>query len=202
MVASTSVYSTAPKIVEKTSILPILIKAFGPAFAVGSVFKLIDDLMIFLSPQILRLIIQFVVTSTSTPTVENAFRNESTTFAEVPKIPEQEPLWHGVFFSVALFAVAVVKTLLKTHHFHCMSIVGQRVRTALVGAVYRKSLVLSNSARREFTVGEIVNLMAIDAERFKDLTDYLNMLWSAPLQVGLALYFLWSLLGPSVLAGK
>lgn len=34
-----------------------------------------------------------------------------------------------------------------------------------------------------------------------DLTAYINMLWSAPLQIALALYFLWSLLGPAVLAG-
>lgn len=34
-----------------------------------------------------------------------------------------------------------------------------------------------------------------------DLTAYINMLWSAPLQIGLAVYFLWGILGPSVLAG-
>ena len=43
--------------------------------------------------------------------------------------------------------------------------------------------------------------MAVDAQRFMDLTTYINMIWSAPLQIGLALYFLWQILGPSVLAG-
>lgn len=43
--------------------------------------------------------------------------------------------------------------------------------------------------------------MAVDAQRFMELTTYLNMLWSAPLQMCLSLYFLWVLLGPSVLAG-
>lgn len=37
--------------------------------------------------------------------------------------------------------------------------------------------------------------------RFVELTAYLNMIWSAPLQIALALYFLWGILGPSVLAG-
>lgn len=54
---------------------------------------------------------------------------------------------------------------------------------------------MSNSARKESTVGEIVNLMAVDAQRFMDLTTYLNMLWSAPLQIGLAIYFLYDILG-------
>jgi len=43
--------------------------------------------------------------------------------------------------------------------------------------------------------------MAVDAHRFVDLTTYLNMIWSAPFQIALAIYFLWQSLGPSVLAG-
>ncbi|XP_044275918.1 ATP-binding cassette sub-family C member 3 isoform X4 [Varanus komodoensis] len=76
-----------------------------------------------------------------------------------------------------------------------------RLRTGIVGMIYRKSLVITNTAKRSSTVGEIVNLMSVDAQRFMDLTTFLNMLWSAPLQICLALYFLWQALGPSVLAG-
>jgi ATP-binding cassette subfamily C (CFTR/MRP) protein 1 len=39
--------------------------------------------------------------------------------------------------------------------------------------------------------------MSVDAQRFMDLTTYLNMIWSAPLQIALALYFLWQILGKS-----
>ena len=54
---------------------------------------------------------------------------------------------------------------------------------------------MSSSARKESTVGEIVNLMSVDAQRFMDLTTYINMLWSAPLQIGLAIYLLYQILG-------
>lgn len=64
-----------------------------------------------------------------------------------------------------------------------------------------QSLVLSNAARKKSTVGEIVNLMAVDAQRFMELTTYLNMLWSAPFQMIVSLAFLWMILGPSILAG-
>jgi len=43
--------------------------------------------------------------------------------------------------------------------------------------------------------------MSVDAQRLTDLCLYLNTMWSAPFQIGLSLYFLWNLLGPSVLAG-
>lgn len=111
-------------------------------------------------------------------------------------------MWHGIFYAAALFAVAALKSMLKKHNYHITSIVALRVRTAIIGAVYGKALVLSNAARKEATVGEIVNLMAVDAHRFRDLTDYIVMIWSAPLQIGLALYFLADLLSVSVLAGE
>jgi predicted anti-sigma-YlaC factor YlaD len=50
-------------------------------------------------------------------------------------------------------------------------------------------------------VGEIVNLMSVDAQKFNDAPAYMHMLWSTPLTIALALYMLWQLMGPSVLAG-
>ncbi|XP_062546105.1 multidrug resistance-associated protein 1 isoform X8 [Armigeres subalbatus] len=157
------------------SILPALIKAFGPTFAFGSFLKLGQDVLTFASPQILRLIINFV--------------------------GSDEPLWKGIFYALLLFVVAGTQTLFLAQYFNRMFFVGLRIRTALISAIYRKALIISNSARKGSTVGEIVNLMAVDAQRFMDLTTYINMLWSAPLQIALALFFLWEILGPSVLAG-
>ena len=50
-------------------------------------------------------------------------------------------------------------------------------------------------------VGETVNLMAIDSGRLEMLAQNVNTIWSAPLQTGLSLYFLWTYLGISALAG-
>ncbi|XP_053672165.1 multidrug resistance-associated protein 1 [Anopheles nili] len=157
------------------SILPALIKTFGGTFLLGSFLKLGQDLLTFASPQILKLIIDFV--------------------------SGDEPMWKGLLYAITLFVVAGTQTLLLGQYFNRMFFVGLRIRTALISAIYRKALIISNSARKGSTVGEIVNLMAVDAQRFMDLTTYINMIWSAPLQIGLALYFLWQILGPSVLAG-
>ena len=58
-------------------------------------------------------------------------------------------------------------------------------------AVHLQALVITNSVKRESTVGEIVNLMSVDAQRFMDVVPFINLLWSAPLQIILAVYFLW-----------
>ena len=64
-----------------------------------------------------------------------------------------------------------------------------------------KALVVSNDTRKESTVGETVNLMSADAQRFNDVTNFIHLLWSCPLQIMLSIVFLWLELGPSVLAG-
>ena len=60
---------------------------------------------------------------------------------------------------------------------------------------------MSNEARKTSTVGEIVNLMSVDAQRMQDVTGFLWMIWSSPLQIVVALWLLWGIMGPSVLAG-
>lgn len=114
---------------------------------------------------------------------------------------ENEEEWKGYFYASLLFITATIQTIVLSQYFNRMFIVGMRIRTALISAIYRKALRMSNAAKKESTVGEIVNLMSVDAQKFIDLTAYINMIWSAPLQIILALYFLWDVLGPSVLAG-
>jgi hypothetical protein len=57
------------------------------------------------------------------------------------------------------------------------------------------------AARKESTVGEIVNLMSVDVQRFMDLLPYLNMLWSAPLQIVLCCIFMYQELEYSIFPG-
>ena len=51
------------------------------------------------------------------------------------------------------------------------------------------------------TSGEIVNLMSHDCQKIGDLVPYLNMLWSSPVQISIAIYMLYEILGASVFAG-
>ena len=46
-----------------------------------------------------------------------------------------------------------------------------------------QALLLSNAAKKTSTVGEIVNLMSVDAQRFMDIMGFLNILWSGELNI-------------------
>ena len=60
---------------------------------------------------------------------------------------------------------------------------------------------MNSEAYRTSTVGEIVNLMSVDAQRMQDVTGFVWMMWSCPLQISVSIYMLWGIVGPSVLAG-
>ena len=64
-----------------------------------------------------------------------------------------------------------------------------------------QALKMSNKAKQASTVGEIVNLMSVDAQRLMDTVTYLHMIWSAPFQITLSLIFLYQAMGPSIFAG-
>lgn len=64
-----------------------------------------------------------------------------------------------------------------------------------------QALVINSASRRQSTAGEMVNLMSVDATRLANFATDLNMLWSVPFQIVVAIYFLTVSMGISVLAG-
>nr|CAD7572885.1 unnamed protein product [Timema californicum] len=157
------------------SVLPAICRAFGPTFLFGSLLRLLGDVLTFASPQLLGFLIAFV--------------------------SSDDPMWKGYLYAGLILLVNCVQAFINAHFFNRMMITGTRVRSAIISVIYRKALTMSYGARKESTVGEVVNLMAVDANRAMEVSMQLNMFWSAPLQISLALYYLWQILGPSVLAG-
>ena len=60
---------------------------------------------------------------------------------------------------------------------------------------------MSTSARKQATIGEMTNLIAVNAQTVGDLTTYLNVLWSSPFQITIAIYMLVQYLGVAALLG-
>lgn len=110
-------------------------------------------------------------------------------------VKSDEQSWHGYIYALCLFMVTSGQIFSLNYYFNRMLIFGIKVRTQLTASIYRKALKLSNASRSKFTVGQIVNLMAVDAQVFLELSTYINMIWSAPLQIVVALTLLWFELG-------
>uniref|UniRef100_A0A7S4JUQ1 Uncharacterized protein n=1 Tax=Paramoeba aestuarina TaxID=180227 RepID=A0A7S4JUQ1_9EUKA len=164
-----------PSIADR-SLVRALRKAHALPFYHGGFFKLAHDLLMFLGPLWLNLLIQFVG-------------------------DPEEPAWVGYAICFALGLTNLTQTAVLHQYFKRCFSVGMNLRSSTIVAVYDKSLRLSIGARQASTHGAIVNLMAVDAQRFQDLMPYLHMVWSAPMQIALALYFLYLVLGASIFAG-
>lgn len=161
----------------KPSLAKVLIKQFGLVFLLAGILKLGNDVLTFSGPLLLNLIVRFV----------------------------QNPSWpfhYGLLMALAMFLSGVLQTLFVQFYFHLVFRVGQRVRSAIVTTVYKKAFKISSKARQKFSTGEIVNHMSIDANRLNGLVPYLHMIWSAPLQIGVSLYLLYTQVGPAVFAGS
>ncbi|XP_037660285.1 canalicular multispecific organic anion transporter 1 isoform X1 [Choloepus didactylus] len=160
----------------KSWLVKTLFKTFFGVLLKSFLLKLVYDLLSFVNPQLLKLLISFA--------------SDPEAYA-----------WPGYLYSVFFFVVAVIQSACLQWYFQLCFMLGVSVRTIIMASVYRKAMTLSNSARKQYTIGETVNLMSVDAQKLMDVTNYIHLLWSTVLQIVLSIYFLWLELGPSVFAG-
>ncbi|KAJ1679682.1 hypothetical protein EV182_001553, partial [Spiromyces aspiralis] len=157
-----------------------LSKTFGPQFMFAGLLKVCQDVLQFIQPVLLSRLIEFASSqSTDSP----------------------QPITNGYFYAITMFVTAVVQTLFLHQYFQLAIGTGLRLRSGLVAAIYSKALVMSSSARQEYSVGDIVNRISVDTSRISEMTNYGHISWSGPLQIVIALTLLYQTLGWSIFAG-
>ncbi|CAG7784814.1 unnamed protein product [Allacma fusca] len=159
------------------SIFPALCKTLWKFYVPATIIRVIPDTLAFVNPYIVRLIIDFVHGG------------------------KQEEAWKGYLYALLLFLNAAVLGLFLNHSIHGVILTSVKTRTILLGAIFKKSLKLSRASKNGFSIGEIINFMGVDVEKIVDLFPYINVTWISPVQIAACVYFLWIVLGPSVLAG-
>ncbi|CAN8033115.1 unnamed protein product, partial [Ixodes persulcatus] len=90
--------------------------------------------------------------------------------------------------------------MLNAHAAYLMALGAYKVQSALTCALYKKVLRISSSSRRQYTAGEIMNLMSVDVEQVGQFLLLCHNCWGVPLRIVLTMVFLWKYLGPSCLA--
>eukprot|EP01130_Rhizamoeba_saxonica_P012730 TRINITY_DN5400_c0_g1_i3.p1 TRINITY_DN5400_c0_g1~~TRINITY_DN5400_c0_g1_i3.p1 ORF type:complete len:1259 (-),score=257.85 TRINITY_DN5400_c0_g1_i3:635-4294(-) len=162
---------------KKSSLLRALAKTYVVPFAFAGFLKLCHDILVFAGPVLLQKLLAFI----SNP---------------------NEPGWHGILYAFLLMVASIVQSLFLHGYFFRTYRVGQNIRSSLIMQIYEKAFNLSFSAKKQFSVGEIVNLQSLDTSRICFQTiPYLHLLWSAPFQLIVSLVMLWKVVGVSTLGG-
>ena len=102
---------------------------------------------------------------------------------------------------LSLFGAKVLQTILGRTSENMIKSTALSVKTALVGAVYKKCLRLGPQGIGRFEKGYILNLVSVDAEGVSKAIELGNLTWSIPIQLGVTIYLLYRVLGVSVWAG-
>ncbi|KAI0255781.1 P-loop containing nucleoside triphosphate hydrolase protein [Lactifluus subvellereus] len=169
------------------SLWTALFVSYGGPFVVAAWFKIMQDCLSFLQPQLLRLFLSFI----------SAY--QSARLYGTDDKPAPSPM-QGFSIATLMFTAAIIQSIILHQYFQRCYETGMRVRGGLITAIYQKALVLSNDERGKAS-GDIVNLMSVDASRLQDLCTYGLMAISAPFQVTLAFISLYDLLGWSAFVG-
>lgn len=157
------------------NVTSVMFNTFWPNLLIASTLRLATSIMTFASPLLLGCIINFV--------------------------SSDEPSWRGILYAGSLFLLSIMESLFQNREQYITNLNVMHIRTCVTSVIYRKTLKLSNQGKKNYTTGEIVNLMSVDGQRVAELVQSINSLWSAPLMLILSMTLLYQQLGVAIFAG-
>lgn len=101
----------------------------------------------------------------------------------------------GVVFCLIVYIVTE-----HPYFFECQH-TGMQIRVASCSLLYKKCLRLSQKALGQTSVGQMVNIMSNDVNRFDLSTMNLHFVWVGPIQTLITAVILCYIIGPSCLVG-
>jgi ATP-binding cassette subfamily C (CFTR/MRP) protein 1 len=107
-------------------------------------------------------------------------------------------LW---FLIALLFVCPVLATILSARSYSIFTHVGCIIRSAIVPAVYEKSLVLSSRSKHEFSTGRVVNLFSNDLMHLQVFFQNFSDPFFAPFQLAVGLALIYQEIGVAMFTG-
>ncbi|CAN7974767.1 unnamed protein product, partial [Ixodes persulcatus] len=112
-----------------------------------------------------------------------------------------DPMWKGISFAIGMVSANFGSGLLAIHIERTLTFTGLNVKTAMVAAIYRKILRLSSESQRDYAIGDLVNLISVDADRILKITNSFGYVTTGVPLIVVTVTLLWQFLGGSCLAG-
>nr|AIU41639.1 ABC transporter family protein [Hevea brasiliensis] len=158
---------------------PFLFKAicyaYGwPYFCIG-LLKLLNDCIGFAGPLLLNKLIRF--------------------------LQQGSAHWTGYVLALSLGLTSILKSFLDTQYSFHLAKLKLKLRSGIMTVIYQKCLCVTLAERSKFSEGEIQTFMSVDADRTVNLCNSFHEIWGLPLQIGVALYLLYTQVKFAFLSG-
>ncbi|XP_052070017.1 multidrug resistance-associated protein 1-like [Mytilus californianus] len=163
--------------IPKARLLTCICKASGPQLLLSALNKLITHGTDIAHPFTLTLLLACI--SSESP----------------------EETQKGYMYAFCIFGIELIRIFAVMHHIHMTQEAGRKNELALTVAIYKKILRLSNTSRKSSTVGEIINLLSVDAGKIGACMWSINDVWAVPLVFCTCFYITWRTLGNAVVIG-
>ncbi|XP_076255687.1 putative multidrug resistance-associated protein lethal(2)03659 isoform X3 [Rhynchophorus ferrugineus] len=160
------------------SLLVVLFRAFRVEFLLYGLILFISEAIRMSQPIFLGQLLQFY-----SPNDVDVSKNEAYMYAG------------GVVFCSLVNILIVHPYMMGAIHL------GMKLRIACCTLIYRKSLKLSKTALGETTVGQVVNLLSNDVNRFDIACIFAHYLWLAPVETIVCTYLMYLHVGVSAIIG-
>ncbi|KAK7325305.1 hypothetical protein VNO77_29465 [Canavalia gladiata] len=148
------------------SLLRALCSAYGWPYLRLGFLKVINDCIGFAGPLLLNKLIQF--------------------------LQKGSVNLDGYLLALSLGLTSIIKSFLDTQYTFRLSKLKLKLRSSIMTLIYEKCLRVNLAERSKFTNGEIQTFMSVDADRTVNLCNSFHDMWSLPLQIGVALYLLYT----------
>lgn len=105
------------------------------------------------------------------------------------------------FYAAGIIGCSLANVFVVHPYMMAILHMGMKLRVSCCSLIYRKALKLSETALRETTVGQVVNLLSNDVNRFDIAIIFLHYLWLGPLETIIVTYFMYQQIGISAIIG-
>eukprot|EP01127_Copromyxa_protea_P010837 TRINITY_DN2685_c0_g1_i1.p1 TRINITY_DN2685_c0_g1~~TRINITY_DN2685_c0_g1_i1.p1 ORF type:complete len:1499 (+),score=394.02 TRINITY_DN2685_c0_g1_i1:18-4514(+) len=141
---------------------------------ISGFIKIVNDVMAFASPLLLEQLVNFVAD------------------------PSRD-FYEGIILAFAMLFSKLIELVAGQAHFQYVYRASMQVESGLLTTLFTKAMKLSSVSLADMSLGEIVNLQAVDAGSVANAFWYIHSIWSAPIQLIVCLSLLGRQLGVAAL---
>ncbi|KAJ3683780.1 hypothetical protein LUZ60_014007 [Juncus effusus] len=162
---------------SETSLFRVLYRSFGWPYLRLAFLKVVNDSVGFVGPLLLNKFIKFLQQGSGSNNMD------------------------GYILAFFLGFTSILKSFLDTQYSFRLAKLKLMLRSSIMAIVYRKCLSINLAEQSKFSEGEIQTYMSVDVDRTINLCNSLHDVWSLPLQIGVALYLLYTQVSYAFLSG-